>query len=1165
MGRPESTLGLVIFSSLLGAVAVVSPGRSEDTGLVVKLPGAVNLEAAIAPSPSPLLAQTSTPAPVGQPLVSGSAQTDLKLLLVPISNPQAPADGRSTIKLEGQITDPAGALVAEDLVVTLTASAGKFIGADQDFDRPGFQVIARNGRFTVELQSTLAAQKVRIRAGVDLPAAAPLDRSTPAPLPPVQVDNNGQSRSGAVVSPTPLTPIQPIADGQALAPLTMQIEAYTQVEFVPNLRPFIVSGSINLRIGAGGTDYYSSFRDFLSPSRIDEDVRFDAAISAFATGRLGEWLLTAAVNNQRSLNQNCDGTARLFRDTQFCDQVYPVYGDSSTTDFLTPSLDSVYVRLERTSPVPGAGTDFAMWGDYSTPELATASQLFTATNRQLHGFKGNFNLGNLQITAFYGNNLQGFQRDTIAPNGTSGYYFLSRRLVVGGSETIYLETEEINRPGTVVERKQLVRSADYEIDYDRGSVLFRRPILQTDFDLFGRSLVRRIVVTYQYEGVNTGDTHLYAGRLQYNLSRELGRESWAGVNYLTEDQGDRSYKLYGADALISLGRDGRIVAEYARSTYDSIFRGEISGSAYRLEVNSTLLPGVIGRAYYRSVDENFTNNATFSFAPGQTRYGADIAARVTPTTQVQFQVDREVNFGIAASTLNASRSLFDPTPDPIPGSRVDNQLTTLRGGILQKLGAADLSIEWVNRNREDDVASTPLGRGTSNQIVSRLNLPLTETLTFRAQNEQNLGSSGDPLYPSRTTLGVDWAVMPGVTMRLAQQFISSTSLLRNNSITSLDTLIDQKISEDTNLTGRYSILNGVNGLTSQGAIGINRQFKLAPGLRMNVTYERIFGDIFAYTAAGQQFAQPYAVGQSAAALGVTEGDSYSVGLDYTDNPDFKASARAEYRNSEAGNNLVLAAAAAGKITPSLTALVRYQQANFSNQLITGLSDTINLKLGMAYRNPNDDKFNALVRYEFRQNPSTTPDSLLFGTGTGANAHLVALEAIYAPDWRWEFYGKFGLRSTRSYLARDLIGTNAITLAQFRTSYRLGYRWDLTGEVRWLGQSQTGYEELGYSLEAGYYLTPNLRIGAGYSFGGAYDRDLGDRTKGGFFVGINLKLNDLFEGFGLQRAVPQVAPKVAPPQQQESLVKPVASATPVDQTRVPRTTGALPGVAQGGRE
>lgn len=1044
------------------------------------------------------------------------------LEILPKTDPRIPADGRSTVGLEGRILDDEGNPISRDAIVTLTTSAGQFVGADQNRERPGFQVLAQNGRFTAELRSTLSPQKVRIRAAVDLNERRDV-HLTPAPIAPIQVDPNGPSRA-TVQAPE----LSPLVHSRS----TTQLEDYTQVEFITNLRPnWLISGTVNLRLGAGGTDFYGSFRDFLNPDRTDDDVRFDVNTAVFATGRIGEWSFTGAFNNTRPLNQICDGTTRLFRDPQFCDQVYPVYGDSSTTDFLTPSLDSVFIRLERTSPVPDAGSDFAMWGDYSTPELATASQLFTATNRQLHGFKGNFNLGNLQITAMYANNLQGFQRDVIAPNGTSGYYFLSRRLLLGGSEVVYLETEELQRPGTVLERKQLTRTLDYEIDYDRGSILFRRPILQTDWDIFGRSIVRRIVITYQYESDGFGDTDLYAGRLRYHFSREPGREGWIGASYVNEDQGGRTFEVYGVDAIFSLGKKGRLIAEYARSRNDSIFRGETVGNAYRIEAYGELFNGVLGRAYYRSVDSSFSNNATFSFFPGQTRYGAEISARIGQTTQLQFQFDRETNFG---RSVGRPFDIFNPGAESRPGDRINNSLTTIRAGVTQKFGAADLSLDFVNRNRRDE-ATDNLDED-SNQLVTRLNIPITEKLTFRALNETNLGDGDDPLYPSRTALGLDWSVMEGLTLRLAQQFFGGgSSQVRSNSITSLDAIVDHKIDENTIVTGRYSILNGANGLTSQGAIGLNHRIILAPGLRMNLSYERIFGDIFAYTGTGQQFAQPYAVGQSSASIGVTEGDSYGIALEYTDNPNFKANARFEYRDSEAGNTMVMSAAAAGKLSPAFTLLARYQQANFSNQRLENrLGDTINFKLGLAYRNPFDDKFNALLRYEFRQNPSTIPNDVVFETGSGSNIHLLTLEAIYAPNFRWEFYGKFALRSSRSYLARDLVGDNLITLSQFRTTYRLGYRWDIGGEVRWISQPETDYSEFGFALEAGYYLTPNLRVAAGYSFGKAHDPDF-DRSKGGPYVTLSLKLNELFGGFGV--------PMPSPPQQQESIVDPVTTQRP----------------------
>jgi hypothetical protein len=92
---------------------------------------------------------------------------------------------------------------------------------------------------------------------------------------------------------------------------------------------------------------------------------------------------------------------------------------------------------------------------------------------------------------------------------------------------------------------------------------------------------------------------------------------------------------------------------------------------------------------------------------------------------------------------------------------------------------------------------------------------------------------------------------------------------------------------------------------------------------------------------------------------------------------------------------------------------------------------------------------------------------------------------------------------------------------------LGYNWDLTGDVRWLSQFASGRNETGASLEAGYYLTPNLRLSGGYSLGAADDPN-GNRTGGGLYGGVTLKLNDLFGGFGQQQ--------LSPIQQQESKIK-----------------------------
>lgn len=1008
---------------------------------------------------------------------------DLLVEVFPAGTPLVPADGRSTLPIEGIISSAGGEPLTEETTVTLTATAGEFVGADFDPDAGGFQVQAINGRFQARLRSANEAQKVRIRA--------------------------------AVANPQP-------RDEAELETYQAQLEAFTEVQYTTHLRPSLVSGVAHVRWGPNGTDYWGSRSDFLDPADM-EGTNLDATTAFFATGAVGEWLFTGAFNSDRPLNQTCDGVTRLFRGPQHCEQDYPVYGDSSTVDYLTPSTDQVYVRLERTSAVPGAEPDYLMWGDYHTTEVARESQTFSAVTRQLHGFKGNYNLGNLQLTAFYSPDTEGFQRDTIAPDGTSGYYFLSQRPIIPGSESVFLEQESLEEPGLVTSRVRMSRGADYEIDTDRGTLLFRRPIQRLETQDDGASLAQQIVVTYQFDGTNNSDTNIFSGRLQYNFSHDLNGASWAGVTYLKEDQGDLEYELYGADLQMPLGSNGSIVAEYAHSI-TSVLTTSVSGSAYRLKLHKQLSAQVTIQGYYRSVEEHFANDAATSFRPGQTRYGMSLTATLDTTTRVTAAYDHQKNFGTAATGINDPIDLFDADSIDTLASAINNDLTTIRVGIAKDLGKAKLSVSFVNRSREDHVGNT--FNSNTSQVVTNFTVPITEALSFRAKNELNLGD-GDGVYPNRTTLGMNWAAAPGIDVRVAHQF-QEGSLFGDNAITRLDTVVNQQLFDNTDMTTRYSVVSGINGLMGEGAVGLNHRWQVAPGLRVNFGYEQVLNNLFGTTGAGDRFGQPVVLGQRSSSLGFFGGESYSVAAEYTANPDFNASARFERRNSSSGTNTVWGAAANGKLSPALTTLFRYEQASSANGFLEDLGDTITAKLGLAYRNPSDDRFNALFSYEYRKNPATIPQTLLISSGTQSEDHTLAVEMIYAPDWRWEFYGKYATRYSRTDLASNFSNSSQVYLGQVRATHRVGYRTDLVVEGRSITQPSANYTELGAAVEMGYYLTPDLRLGIGYSFGSVEDGGFtGYRANSGLYLGLTFKVNELFNGFGRQQVVP--------PQQEEALV------------------------------
>ncbi|MFZ9739717.1 MAG: hypothetical protein ACO3EZ_17110, partial [Prochlorotrichaceae cyanobacterium] len=77
---------------------------------------------------------------------------------------QVPADGRSTVTVRGYFLDKNGNLSNRGGRVTLSVSAGTFVGADLAPDVEGFQVDADQGEFRIELQSGVETGLVQIRA-----------------------------------------------------------------------------------------------------------------------------------------------------------------------------------------------------------------------------------------------------------------------------------------------------------------------------------------------------------------------------------------------------------------------------------------------------------------------------------------------------------------------------------------------------------------------------------------------------------------------------------------------------------------------------------------------------------------------------------------------------------------------------------------------------------------------------------------------------------------------------------------------------------------------------------------------------------------------------------------------------------------------------------------
>ncbi|MGD1948935.1 MAG: TonB-dependent receptor, partial [Leptolyngbyaceae cyanobacterium] len=195
------------------------------------------------------------------------------------------------------------------------------------------------------------------------------------------------------------------------------------------------------------------------------------------------------------------------------------------------------------------------------------------------------------------------------------------------------------------------------------------------------------------------------------------------------------------------------------------------------------------------------------------RWGGQLGYNLSSDTQLQLQFDRERNQGNEDLIPTSLDQLINPGLVRSDGATVNNSITTVRAGIQQQFGTITSNLDWVYRDRNDRVTGDDI---ESNQISAGLTWPLAEKLTFRAQTDIALEDE-DEAYPGQTVVGLDWDVLPEVTLRFAQRFFHDDEITPD-ALTTVDALVNYDLTDNTHLTGRYSILGANNGMSGQGAL-----------------------------------------------------------------------------------------------------------------------------------------------------------------------------------------------------------------------------------------------------------------------------------------------------------------------------------------------------------
>ncbi|KAF1686916.1 hypothetical protein B1992_05870 [Pseudoxanthomonas broegbernensis] len=1046
--------------------------------------------------------------------VDYSANRAVDHVRVELDRDGVPADGQSTVHVRVALLGADGLPLAGQAFATIEHSGGRIRlpgsrtdefgpgAADADKATPGIQLAVENGAAEFDLIAPHDPQDVLLR-----------------------ITAGGQSAEGVI-------------------------------GFLPEMRELLATGLIEgiLNFGRKGN------RDLIAPvergDAFEREIRrwdrqfgngkasASARTAFFVKGRIkGEYLLTAAYDSDKDLR------SRLLRDVR-PEEFYPVYGDSALRGFDARSAERLYVRVDH-------GRSYLLYGDFQTGEtLATATGVggggpipqrsLGTYNRTATGLGWHFESERVRGNVFAIQDSLRQVIDEFASQG-SGPYALRNSAVLEGSERVEVVVRDRNQPSRIVEVRPLARLVDYSFEPFSGRILLNQFLPAFDANLDPVSLR----VTYEMD-LGTEKFWTYGADAQFKLTDKLE----VGGSAVDDRNPFAELRMASLNAGYRFGANTFLAAEFART------RGEVNTNP----VNQVATPGLAGmtgqvegdawrvefghegekleaRVFAARTDPAFNNPASPLYG-GRGEYSARLAwkvnARFEPYVEALRSEDRNPDGGqrdaaglglrigatekltvdLGLRSIRETVGAYSPwtmnAPFGSAGGLTGGLATGAGGGALgygqqpldpltglPVLGASGAQGEWTS--------SLPVGTELESD-TARLGLgyKVSEKLSLGGEIEQEVRGEDR----NRLALGMDYQVFE--RSRLYGRYEKQTGLTSAYGITEVgrpaDAFVfgvDTRYVKDTQVFSEYRMRDAVNGRDLQAASGIRHTWDIAQGLRLSSSAEHV---------------KVYD-GATGDATGL------AFGLDYTANPLWRGSARVEHRISgdvagteadEAFDTTLVQLLAARKLGRDWTVLARnYLLATDYRSRGDVLQDRF--QVGLAYRDTDTNRINALARYEYKLERDESGLALDQGRavdGTGQDvrtrAHIVSMHADWHPSrpwWlTWRVAGKWQ-QDRFAYADGGRVDSrfDAVLLSG-RVVYDVTENWDI-GALASTFRGQHGANQYAWGLEVGRLLRQNLWLSAGYNWTGfAGDRDLSgyEYTQQGAYLRLRFKFDeDLF--------------------------------------------------------
>ncbi|MDR3390483.1 MAG: OmpA family protein [Sulfuriferula sp.] len=1023
-----------------------------------------------------------------------------------------PADGDDTYLYVLRVYDEKGRF-DETAVKTISAIAHR--RPVNDADKPSREALTGWGENALALRNIPVKGGTITVSGRDLKA----DESVTALGLPVPVDHSGRFVLRQILPSGPQSVDVRVTEANG------KFVAFRRNLSIPDNDWFYIAiGDIT-----AGHNYVAGPAQLVTSDtqHYNNDTYIDGRGAFYLKGKVkGEWLLTAAADtteqplNAVFSNFSSKNPYYLLRNID-PNMYYPVYGDDSTTVDDAPTQGKFYVRLEK-------GDSRVMWGNFRTQwsgsELIQYSRgLYGANARYRSEAATTFGMKKTSVDAFAADPGTLAARDEFRGTGGSLYY-LHQQDITQGSEHVWVEVRDKDS-GLVLERKDLVPSQDYDVDYLQGRILLHEPLPSTAgggglvFTSANNGQPLYLVSTYEYVPGVAAVSSMVTG---VRASQWVNDKVKLGVTSYHQGDTGADQTLKGVDVTFRVAPGTSVKAELARSSgagtgvntsidggfgFNGLNTGGQSADAKRVDATADLAEVIAGgrgkiQTYWQDNARGFSSPGQIAVngeAVRQQGFKADVPVGKQDVVSVKSSV-RNADSQDTSSFEVAWKHVIDSEWALSLGARHD-QRTTLIPNASPTLSQNGMRTDVITRadylplkkggklGEKEDWSAYGFVQGTTELTGTRDannragvggSWHLTDRIKVNAEaSDGSMGAGG--------RLGTDYRMSDRsnayLTYVLASEDPDSAYRGRTGTLVSGS---DYRVSDQMRLFGENRMSSGAGPQSLTQAFGVD----LAPNDRWN------YGGKFETGKVSDPLAGDLKRVAIAFSMGYKfERTKYAGNLEYrSENSTLSGIRHVWLMRNSYGQQYSMAWRLIGKFNFS-------RSDNTQGAFYDG--DYHELVLGAAYRPVDNDRWNTLLKYtNFYNLPSP---GQLAASGTVADyaqkSQIFSVDTIY-DVWPWLSVGlKYGLRIGE--LQDSKVGgdwyTSRADLLVLRTDWHLVKEWDAVAELRDLRVQEAQDASAGALLAIYRHVGEHMKVGVGFNFTNYSDdlTDLSYRSRGWF--------------------------------------------------------------------